>query len=539
MQKNNFNVFIPLLFAVVLAIGMQLGFKMYESIKGKSSKTASSFLSSGRGNSEFDEILNYVQAKYVDTVNVEQFTDRAFNRALHELDPHSSYISPSELQDVEESLQGNFDGIGVEFSIVKDTLVVITPIAGGPSEALGIRAGDKIVKINDSTAVKLDNEQIVKKLRGIRGTKVKVSIYRKGVPELLDFTITRDKIPLVSVDAGYMMDNQVGYIKVNRFSATTYEEFMTKLAALKESGMTKLILDLRQNPGGFLNAAVDIADEFLPGQSLIVYTEGRTYKRKDYKAGRDGLFEQGDLVVLVDEGSASASEIVSGAVQDWDRGEIIGRRSFGKGLVQEQYDLSNGGALRLTVARYHTPSGRCIQKSYEDGIDAYEEDLEHRYEDGELENPDSVSAKQKIDSSQVFKTKIKGRKVYGGGGISPDISVPLEKLSSAFVARARGVVPQFVYNYYSNHQPEFKQYATVDAFAKNFTISNAMFDEYEKTVKTELKILDEKQLNANRGLIETTMKAYFARQLWGNDGFYPIINKEDKTLQKAYQTILN
>lgn len=538
MQKNNFNVFIPLLFAVVLAIGMQLGYKMYETVKGKPQGRASSFLSSGGSASEFDEILNYVQAKYVDTVNVEEFTDKAFNKALHELDPHSSYISPASLQEVEESLQGNFDGIGVEFSIVKDTLVVVTPISGGPSEALGIRAGDKIVKINDSTAIKLDNEQIVKKLRGNRGTKVKVSIYRQGVPELLDFTITRDKIPLVSVDAGYMIDNQVGYIKINRFSATTYEEFMGKLSALKESGMTKLILDLRQNPGGFLNAAVDIADEFLPGQSLIVYTEGRTYKRKDYKAGRDGLFEDGDLTVLVDEGSASASEIVSGAIQDWDRGTIVGRRSFGKGLVQEQYDLNNGGALRLTVARYHTPSGRCIQKSYEDGIDAYEEDLTKRYEDGELEHPDSILATPKVDSAQVFKTLLKKRKVYGGGGISPDISVPLEKLSSAFVARARGVVPQFVYNYYSNHQSEFKQYPNVDAFAKNFVVSSTMFDEYRKTVKAELKILDDKQLTDNRGLIETTMKAYFARQLWGNDGFYPIINKDDKTLQKAYQEIL-
>lgn len=538
MQKNNFNVFIPLLFAVVLAIGMQLGYKMYETVKAKPQGRASGFLSSGGSASEFDEILNYVQAKYVDTVNVEEFTDKAFNRALHELDPHSSYISPAELQDVEESLQGNFDGIGIEFSIVKDTLVVVTPIAGGPSEALGIRAGDKIVKINDSTAIKLDNEQIVKKLRGNRGTKVKVSIYRQGVPELLDFSITRDKIPLVSVDAGYMIDNQVGYIKVNRFSATTYEEFMNKLSALKESGMTKLILDLRQNPGGFLNAAVDIADEFLPGQSLIVYTEGRTYKRKDYKAGRDGLFEDGDLTVLVDEGSASASEIVSGAIQDWDRGTIVGRRSFGKGLVQEQYDLNNGGALRLTVARYHTPSGRCIQKSYEDGIDAYEEDLAKRYEDGELEHPDSVLATPKVDSAQVFKTLLKKRKVYGGGGISPDVSVPLEKLSSAFVARARGVVPQFVYNYYSNHQSEFKQYPNVAAFTKNFVVSSGMFDEYRKTVKAELKILDDKQLTANKGLIETTMKAYFARQLWGNDGFYPIINKDDKTLQKAYQEIL-
>lgn len=534
-MQHKLSIYIPLIFAILLAMGMALGFKMYESIKGKQRVSSAGFISKG-GGTPLDEILNYVQAKYVDTVDTKNFLDEALNGVLHDLDPHSSYISPSELSEVEESLQGNFDGIGVEFSIVDDTINVITPIAGGPSESVGIRAGDKIVKIEDSSAVKLKNEQVIKKLRGEKGSKVNVSIKRGGVKELLAFTITRNKIPLVSVDVAYMIDQHTAYIKVNRFSEKTYEEFRDKLSEMKQKGATKLILDLRQNPGGYLDAAVEMADEFLPGQGMIVYTEGRVSKRDERKAGREGIFENGEVAVLIDEGSASASEIVSGALQDWDRATIIGRRSFGKGLVQEQYPLKNGGALRLTVARYYTPTGRSIQKDYGKGYEAYEKELVERYEGGELEHPDSL-LKPQVDTSKVYKTLIKGRKVYGGGGIMPDIAIPIEKYASAFSARARSIVPQFVYSYYSQHTSDFEQYPTVDNFDKNFTISNQLFEAYRQTLKKELKFIDEKQLNLERSELENYMKALFARQLWSNNGYYPIINKNDKAMQRAYNEL--
>lgn len=490
----------------------------------------------------FTNIVKEINASYVDEIDPNKFIRSGIDGMMNSLDPYTDFIPEENLDSYKMTTTGRYGGVGALIKTEGDYVVISEPYEGFPADKAGLRAGDKLLEIDGQSVKKKNTEEVSKMLKGKPNTEVKLLIERPGDSKPITKSVLRQEIHIKSVPYyGTLNDSKTGYIRLTQFTEDCSKDVANALRELKEKNkIQSVILDLRGNPGGLLNEAVDVANIFIPKNKEVVSTRGKRREwDKSYKTENEPVDLQIPLTVLIDEGSASASEIVSGAVQDWDRGEIIGRRSFGKGLVQEQYDLSNGGALRLTVARYHTPSGRCIQKSYEDGIDAYEEDLEHRYEDGELENPDSVSAKQKIDSSQVFKTKIKGRKVYGGGGISPDISVPLEKLSSAFVARARGVVPQFVYNYYSNHQPEFKQYATVDAFAKNFTISNTMFNEYQKIVKTELKILDEKQLNANRGLIETTMKAYFARQLWGNDGFYPIINKEDKTLQKAYQTILN
>jgi carboxyl-terminal processing protease len=534
-NKQPFNIYTPLLYAFVLAIGMQLGYKLYESTKGKPNPMKAII----GGSSAMDEVLNYIEAQYVDTVNEAHLEDQAIMEMLNGLDPHSSYIPLEELKEVEENLQGNFDGIGVEFNILNDTITVITPINGGPSEALGIRAGDKIIEISDTVVagVKITNEQVVGKLRGLKGTKVKVDIMRRGVKELIAYEIVRDKIPIISVDAGYMIDKETGYIKINRFSATTSDEFMQKLFALREQGMNKLILDLRQNPGGYLNAAVNIADEFIGNKDLIVYTEGRNYKRKEYNARRTGMFENEKLVVMIDEGSASASEILAGAVQDWDRGTIVGRRSFGKGLVQEQFDLSNGSALRLTIARYYTPSGRCIQKPYEEGDEeAYSEEIENRYKHGELQNADSIKLNQA--DTTTYRTLVKGREVFGGGGIMPDIFVPLDTTRfETFVIRARSVIPQFAYDYYGNHADDFKQYADITAFKNSYTINDLVFTQFKNTVKKELGFVDEKLMSRERAYLSNLIRAYIARQRFGSEGFYPIIQDTDDMLQRAISEI--
>lgn len=527
-NSGRINVYMPVLFAFVLIIGMQLGFKMYETLKGKKSlpvNTSSTL-------SELEEIFNYIDNRYVDSIKSNALLEKVIGKTLENLDPHSNYIPAKDLQEVKESLQGNFEGIGVEFAIVKDTIVVVTPIANGPSEKLGILAGDKIIEIEDSIVAGkgITNQKVIEKLRGTKGTTVKVSIYRNGVEELIDYPIKRDKIPLHSVDIGYMIDKEVGYIKINRFSATTYNEFMENLINLKESGMEKLVLDLRQNPGGYLTAAVNIVDEFLDGDKLIVYTQGRNYKKKEYKARRRGMFEEGELVVLLDSGSASASEIISGAIQDWDRGTILGRRSFGKGLVQEQYDLKNGSALRLTVARYYTPSGRCIQKPYSDGVEAYQKELIKR-------------SKGKTDTSTIadslqYKTLIKERIVFGGGGISPDIFVPIDTSSNEpFSIKARSLVAEFSYDYFSNNQSFFHEFSDFASFQNKFQVNDEIFAKFIAYVKKSTGKVDEKLLNRDKKDLQVSIKSRLARQLWNDEGFYPIIHEIDETLQKAYKEI--
>lgn len=383
---------------------------------------------------KFGRLLRLVESYYVDTTNINRLTEKAIVSMLQELDPHSVYITRDEVEKMNEPLKGNFEGIGVSFNIHKDTLLVVSTVPGGPSERTGIQAGDRILSIDgrNVAGIGLTNNDVFNQLRGEKGTSVQLKILRKNVRGLLDFTVIRDKIPINSLDASYMLDKETGYIKLNRFSATTMEEFKAAMEALREEKMTRLVLDLRNNGGGYLNAATDLAREFLSAGKMMVYTEGVHHPRKEYKSTGGGSFEKGNLVVLVNEGSASASEIVAGAIQDWDRGIIIGRRSYGKGLVQQPYYLTDGSMVRLTTAHYYTPSGRCIQKPYDQGVEDYRTEGLKRFENGEMFHADSIH----VADSLRYKTLASGRTVYGGGGIVPDIFVPLDTSSSSHTTTA-------------------------------------------------------------------------------------------------------
>ncbi len=524
------SVYSPVVLALVLLIGIQLGLQLFKGIYGKPSvQTQQQALPL------VEEVYSFIDARYVDTVDTKQIAKKVVEETLKNLDPHSYYIDMQELQGVNESLEGNFEGIGVEFSIVADTINVVTPIAGGPSESLGIQSGDKIVMIEDTlvAGIGIKNKDVIGKLRGRKGTAVKVGIARNGMEELIDYTITRDKIPLYSVDASYMMDHETGYLKINRFSATTYREFSQAMDKLNKQGMKKLILDLRQNPGGFLTAATAIADDFLEGRKLLVYTEGRNYRRKEYMSKRMGLFEQGELVIMLDQGSASASEILAGAVQDWDRGTIVGRRSFGKGLVQEQYDLHDGSAMRLTVARYYTPSGRCIQKPYEEGKAAYSSEILDRLHGGELIVEDSI---KQVDSLKFMTNG--GKIVYGGGGISPDVFVPLDTTNTEpFLVQARKYVTQFSYDHYGRNLEHYQSMSDFENFRETFDADSQVFAEFRDFLVEKKLKLDEVLLQRTKHEFQTYIKAYLAKQIWNYEGFYPIINEIDPDVARAYEVI--
>ncbi|MFN8236954.1 MAG: S41 family peptidase [Chitinophagales bacterium] len=531
---NKQKAFYPFLFAVILASGIYLGYK----IQDRNAARYKVFYNSAVG-SKIDNILRLIDAKYVDTVNQQKLYDDAITKMLEDLDPHSVYLPPMEMKHEAEIMEGNFEGIGVEFSIIRDTVHVLTPISGGPAEQVGVSAGDKILKINDSLFVgkSVTNESVMKNLKGPKGSTVKVTMLKSGSRKIVSYTIRRDKIPLYSVDAGFMLDKQTGYIKINRFSKTTYEEFMVKLDTLVQKGMKRLVLDLRQNPGGFMEPAIAIADEFLDGDKTIVYTEGRTMPKTYEKARTSGLFENGSLAVLIDEGSASASEIVSGALQDWDRGIIIGRRSFGKGLVQQEYPLGDGSSVRLTVAKYYTPSGRSIQRPYEDNVNEYYGDITKRFQDGEVFNQDSIKQNGKL----IYKTLVKGRKVFGGGGITPDIFVPLDtSMLNPFVTEVFGqnLLQEFCYNYYTEHKTDFNAFANIDAFKNNFTINNDLYGIFvsyclSHGANKETVSYAEK----SRNYLSNKIKAYIAKQRWKSDGFYSISALDDKMIQRALQEL--
>lgn len=528
-MNKRYSYLFPLVFATVMVFGIKLGYELNGLIGNKPA------LSSGMSTSKLDEVLRYIEVKYVDTVDVDKIVGGAIEEMLTELDPHSTYIPATDLQAVNESLDGNFDGIGIEFYIVRDTIIVVTPITGGPSEALGIQAGDRIIRVEDSTiaGVGIADMDVIKMLRGPSGSEVKVSIARHGHDELIDFNIVRGKVPLFSIDAGYMIDDTVGYIKINRFSASTYTEFMEQLRSLNDQGMRRLILDLRQNPGGYLTAATMIADEFIAGKELLVYTKGKAYGKDEHEAKEDGEFERGSLAIILDEGSASASEILAGAVQDLDRGLIVGRRSFGKGLVQEQYDLSDGSAVRLTIARYYTPTGRCIQKPYTDGEDAYRMELDHRYMSGELLSMDSIQ----LSDSLVYYTP-KGRKVYGGGGIMPDVFVPLDTTYDvSYMSQVRMYIPQFSYTYFADHQLDLEGYKQSEYFKDNFEVTDELFQQFVDFAIAEGLDMDTARFEPLAPRIRTTIKAYFARQLWKEDGFYSVLNTMDPTVLATYEQI--
>jgi carboxyl-terminal processing protease len=481
------------------------------------------------------QLINYA---YVDTINESKLVEKAIIETLKELDPHSVYISKKDVQRANEPLEGNFDGIGVQFEILKDTISVVHSIPGGPSERLGIMSGDRIVKIDGEVVVgkKITNQFVLDHLRGKRGTKVNVSIFRNGKKDLIDFTITRDKIPINSIDAAYMIKPGIGYINLNKFAQTSMQEFYESVKVLNSKGMKNLILDLRNNSGGYMGTAIELSDEFLKTGKLIVYTQGRNAQREDFYSTSKGLFETGKLVVIINENSASASEIVSGAIQDWDRGIIVGRRSFGKGLVQRPFQLPDSSMIRLTTARYYNPSGKCIQKSYADGIDKYYEDFSIRMKHGELIHPDSI----KFPDSLKFYTS-KKRVVYGGGGIMPDVFIPWDStpISDYYLdLRRKNVINSFVGDYVDKSRNSLKSsYPLFSDFDKNFLIDDAFMANFFTYAEKEGVKKDDKGYAASEKLIKSQLKGLIAQKLWDMTELYTIINQSDEEVLKAIEVV--
>lgn len=475
---------------------------------------------------------------YVDEVDENKLVEEAIIKMLAQLDPHSLYSNPEEVKKLNEPLQGNFDGIGIQFNMVQDTLLVVQAISGGPSEKAGIRAGDRIVAVNDTAiaGVKMKTENIMQRIRGKRGTKVDLKIVRRDVKEILAFTVKRDQIPLYSIDAAYLIQKKTGYIRIERFGANTHKEFTQALKKLQAQGMENLILDLQGNGGGYLNAAIDLANEFLQAKELIVYTEGRKSRLNEFHAKGDGLFLQGKLAVLIDEFSASASEIVTGAVQDWDRGIVIGRRSYGKGLVQRPIDLPDGSMIRLTIARYYTPSGRCIQKPYE-SIEQYNHDLIDRYNKGEMIHADSIHFP---DSLRYFTRKL-GRTVYGGGGIMPDYFIPLDTTRFTRYHREmsrKGILLQTHLQQFELHRNEWtKQYPSFEHFNSQFTISDTYLQLLRKEGEQNQITCTDEEFNQSASQLKLILKALIARDLWNMEAYYRIVNEEESIILKALELI--
>ena len=477
---------------------------------------------------------------YVDEVNEEELVEKAITSMLEELDPHSTYTNAEEARKMNEPLEGEFEGIGIQFQMMEDTLLVVQPVSGGPSEKVGILAGDRITAVEDTliAGVKMSTEEIMSRLRGPKGSVVKLTVIRRDIDEPLTFEVKRDKIPIYSLDASYMIAPTIGYIRLNKFGANTIEEFQAALSKLQGQGMKDLILDLQGNGGGYLNAAIDLANEFLPQKSLIVYTEGKASKRSEFVAKGNGNFLKGKLVVLVDEYSASASEIVSGAIQDWDRGTIVGRRTFGKGLVQRPIDLPDGSMIRLTIARYYTPSGRCIQKPYEKGEEEdYDNELVKRLEHGELMHADSIH----LPDSLMFKTKRLGRTVYGGGGIMPDYFVPIDTTLYSDYHRdlvAKGVVIKTTLNYIEkNRKALTKSYRKFDDFNRKFEVGNELLDELRKEGEKSGVAFNETEYNTSLPRIKTQLKALIARDIWEMSEYYQVMNQTDNVVQQALKII--
>ncbi len=523
------KAYLPLIIGCSVALGILIGFYMPHPQNGLYTNFPAS-------NDKLGRVLDIIESDYVDTVNRNALIEEAIPAMLRKLDPHSVYIPATDLARANEPLQGNFDGIGVSFNMLTDTVLIISTISGGPSEKAGIIPGDKIIFVNDSLIAGKGkpDEEVVKMLKGPRGTKVGLKIERKGTDTLLPFTIVRDKIPIYSVDVSYMMSDEVGYIKISNFALTTHDEFKQGLSGLKDQGMKKLILDLRGNSGGVMDAATMIADEFLPDGKLIVFTMGKSHPRQDTKTTSRGDFEKGELVVLIDEWSASASEILAGAVQDNDRGTIIGRRSFGKGLVQEPVMFRDGSGMRLTIARYYTPTGRSIQKPYDQGVDKYYEDLGNRLMHGEFEEADSIW----MDDSLRFTTP-GGKTVYGGGGIMPDIFVPIDTtgISDYFLAiRNSGLLYRYALKYTEDNREIMSKYNDLPSLDKWLSSQN-LTSKFVRYADQNGVPANRQQLAVSEKIILVQLRAYIARNMLDNIGFYPIWQEIDKTLLDALEYI--
>ncbi len=528
-NRNKLIIYYPLMLAFMLVFGIYLG--TFFSDDG-----SRSFLPT-RNSSNADkitQIISYIDREYVDTVAKNQMIEKAIASILEDLDPHSYYISAEEMAAYTEPLEGNFEGIGVEFLIQDDTVRVVAALDGGPSQELGIQAGDKIINDHNENiaGVGIKNDDVISRLKGEGGTKVKVDILRNS--KLIPYEITRGTIPINSIATSQIIDNTIGYIKISRFARTTYDEFAQSAERLMGEGMNELVIDLRGNGGGYLTAAVQIAEEFLQKGQLIVYTEGKSSPKKSYFASKRGGYSDLPLAILIDEGSASASEILAGAIQDNDRGVIVGRRSFGKGLVQEHMSLPDNSALRLTVARYYTPSGRSIQKPYGENID-YEADYENRFETGELVSADSIH----FPDSLRYVTP-GGRIVYGGGGIMPDIFVGLDTVGASeylSIVSYRGILNQFGFDYADAHRKDLESFKGYQAFERDFDVDKNLLDSFVGYAEEKGVTPDTGGINLSKEVLKLRIKAYIARNIWGNDGFYAIMNDDDKVIREALISI--
>lgn len=525
-QKNTTSqIRLPLLLALSIAGGIWIGATFAEPKGSQNDLRAALY--------KLQEIMTYINRDYVDSVDTNELVEFGITKMLEKLDPHSSYIPAKDASLVQSQLEGEFDGIGVEFGIIRDTIYVVAPLTGGPSESLGIQSGDQIISVDGKTVagIGITNRDVFDYLRGPSGSKVAVEIKRKNAPSLIKYSITRAKIPQYSINATYMVDKEVGYIKVTRFAATTYDEFRKSVADLQAKGMKKLIIDLQGNPGGYMGAAIYMADELLGGRDLIVSQAGKVtqYSNKAY-ASKPGMFEEGSVIILINEGSASASEILAGAIQDNDRGLIVGRRSFGKGLVQMPIDLSDGAELRLTIARYFTPSGRSIQKPYDEGYEAYERDELNRFEQGEYFSADSI----KFNDSLKYQTK-KGRTVYGGGGIMPDYFVPLDTtMNSAYVNKlfSSDTSREYLLDYVSKNKGNFTK-ISVEDYYKNFKVSDAMLNDLVAFGKKNKVEFDAKDFAKSKEYLRILIKAHLGRQLYDDSVFYKVINDINEVYQQA------
>ena len=530
-MKNNNTRFIPFLLAICLIAGIAIGTFYANHFSGNKLGIINT------SSNKLNALLRIIDDQYVDTVNMGELVEEAMPQILSELDPHSSYIPAKDLEAVNADLKGSFSGIGIQFTIQNDTIHVNSVIQGGPSEKVGLMAGDRIVEVDDSAFVGkiVTNSEAMKRLKGEKGSKVKLGVYRPGEKDLLHFTVIRGNIPVKSIDAAYMINEKVGYIKVNKFGETTYPELLIALAKLNQKNCEGLIVDLRGNTGGYMAAAIQMVNEFLPNNRLIVYTQGRKSPREDYNSNGTGSNQKMPLVVLVDEGSASASEIFAGAIQDNDRGTIVGRRSFGKGLVQQPIEFSDGSAIRLTIARYYTPSGRCIQKPYEKGKESeYELDLLTRYEHGEFFSADSI----KQDETEVYHTRL-GRPVYGGGGIMPDIFVPQDTtgMTSYFrMAANRGLIIRYTFDYTDQNRSTLQKYDTpekMEAYLKGQNLLNKFAAWAEKK---GLKRRNNLMMKSRR-LFEMSLYGNIIYNMLGMEVYVEYLNESDKTVLKAVEIL--
>ena len=525
MRNKKLQVWLPLILSICMVAGMFIGYR----IRGNMPNTGIFFTTKPR---PVQEVMDLIQREYVDKEDADSLGDIAITAMLSRLDPHSVLLPPQELAQVNEDMEGEFYGIGIEFNIFDDTINVLNVLPGGPSEQSGLQAGDKFLKAGDSVlaGVHITAERIKKLLRGSGGSKAEILILRDGIKKTV--SITRGMIPLFSLDAAYMISDSIGYIRLNRFSETTYKEFMKATEDLQKKGMKSMILDLRDNGGGILTEATNIADEFLSGDKLITYTVGEHSPKHEYRASKEGIFEKGKLVVLTNEGTASASEVLTGALQDWDRATVVGRRSFGKGLVQEQFQLSDGSGLRLTVARYYTPLGRSIQKSYKEGIEAYNKDLMNRFHNGEMSFADSI----KHTNEKLYTTK-SGKVVYDGGGISPDIFVPYDTLAyDKEIAKAylRGTISNFVYSNYLNNKTEFSSFKTPAIFNEKYSVGEATLNNLKAYAMRDSIYLNPSD-SQEKAFLSKQIKILTARQIWRTEGLYEVSNRDDSTIKKAVE----